>query len=118
MDLFAAGLEHNTTAGVDLAKNRKAFLQHSTSLDSLRPIEKRVVDEVQAEGNYSSSTVGGVHAVVTDSVQLFSLGYASRRIPSRRWKISSAIDNQMGRCIYPGADIIAFVERQIQMCVH
>ena len=117
MDLFAAGLEHNTTAGVDLAKNRKAFLQHSTSLDSLRPIEKRVVDEVQAEGNYSS-TVGGVHAVVTDSVRLFSLGYASRRIPSKRWKIPSAIDDPVEHCIYPGADIIASVERQIYMCVH
>ena len=83
----------------------------------MRPIKKRVVDEVQAVGNYSSA-VGGVHAVVIDSVQLFSLGSASAGIPSKRWKIPSAIDNPMEHCIYPGADMIALVERQIHMCVH
>jgi hypothetical protein len=47
--LFAAGLEHNATSGIDLAQSREAFLQYSTGLNSLRPIEKRVVDKVPVD---------------------------------------------------------------------
>ena len=119
IDLFLAGLEYNAAAGVDLIESRKAYLQYTgSSLDSLRPIEEKVVDVAQAEPGYPSSTVGGVHAVFADSVRLFSLGSASRGIPHKEWEIPSPIDDPIGRYIYPRANLIAFVERQTNTCVH
>ena len=116
--LFAAGLEYNAAAGVDLTESRKAFLQYTSSLDSLRPIEERVVGEVQADGFYRWSAAGGVHAVFTDSVRLLSLGSASRGIPYKEWKIPSPINDAVNHCIHPGANIIAFVEMNIRRYVH
>ena len=118
IDLFAAGLEHNATSGIDLAESREAFLQYSASLNSLRPIEERLVEEVQPDGRSSSRMVGGVYAVFTDSVRLFSLGSASRRIPYKEWEIPSPIDDAVDYDIYPGANLIAFVEWQSRTCVH
>ena len=119
IDLFLAGLEYNAAAGVDLIESRKAYLQYTgSSLGSLRPIEEKVVDVAQAEPGYPSSTVGGVHAVFADSVRLFSLGSASRGIPHKEWEIPSPIDDPIGRYIYPRANLIAFVERQTNTCVH
>ena len=117
LDLFAAGFEYNAAAGIDLAESQKAFLQHISSLDSLRPIEERVVGEVQMDGDYHSKTSGGVHAVFTDSVRLFSLGSASRGIPYKEWNIPSPIDHPMACCICSHANLIVFVKEQADPCV-
>ena len=119
IDLFAAGLEHNATSGIDLAESRKALLQYSSSLGSLRPIKQRTVHQIQSGMGYWARTTGGVHAVINGSVWLFSLGSASRGIPYKQWKIPSPIDNPIAYSIYPGANLIAFVERcQTHLCVH
>ena len=117
IDLFAAGLEYNAVAGIDLAESRKALLRYSSSLDSLSPIEKRMVTEIRMENGYLSNTAGGVHAVFIDSVRLRSLGSASRGIPSKEWKIPSPIDTPVYFYLYPGANLIAFVEWREYPCV-
>ena len=110
IDLFQVGLEYNATAGVDLNESRKALLQYNACLNSLRPIEKRVVDFLQPDKGYSLRTTGGVHAVVKDSVRLFIPGSPTRGIPYKEWEIPLPTANPIGYCFYPGADIIAFVE--------
>ena len=118
IELFAAGLEYNAAAGIDLVESRKAFLQYKSSLDSLRPIEERVVGGVQVGDDYWSKTAGGVHAVFADSVRLFSLGSASRVIPHKQWEIPSPTRDPMDYYIYPGANLIAFVDMRTSGCVH
>ena len=117
IDLFAAGLEYNAAAGIDLAESQKALLRYSSSLNSLRPIEKRMVTEIRAENQYRSNTAGGVHAVFIDSIRLRSLGSASRGIPSKEWKIPSPIDAPVHFYLYPGANLITFVEWRQHACV-
>ena len=110
VDLFKVGLEYNATAGVNLDESRKALLQYNTCLKSLSPIEKRVVDFLPPSEGYSFKTAGGVHAVVKNSVRLFSPGSALRRIPYKEWEIPLPAAHPRGYCFYPGADIIAFVD--------
>ena len=100
-------------AGVDLSESRKAFLQYSSSLDSLSPIEKRVVVGVQDGDDHWLKTAGGVYAVFTNSVRLFSLGSASRGIPYKEWEIPSPINGPMGYGICPSDNLIAFVGPRI-----
>ena len=118
IDLFATGLERNAKAGIGLSESRKALLQYSSSLASLRPIEEKVVDGVQTYEGYSLKTAGGVHAVLTDSVRLFTLGSASRGIPSKEWEIPCPINDPVYWCIYPCANLIAFVKGPPHRCVH
>ena len=113
IDLFKAGLQYNAAAGVDLSESRKALLQYNTCLESLHPIDERVVDLPQPDGDYFLRTAGGVHAVVKDSVRLFNPGSAPRRIPYEEWEIPLPIADPIGYCFYPGADIIAFVELRV-----
>ena len=110
IDLFKVGLEYNTAAGIDLNESRKALLQYNTCLKSLSPIEKRVVDFPPPSEGYSFKTAGGVHAVVKNSVRLFSPGSALRRIPYKEWEIPLPAAHPRGYCFYPGADIIAFAD--------
>ncbi|KAF9649099.1 hypothetical protein BDM02DRAFT_3114465 [Thelephora ganbajun] len=78
---LGAGLEYNAAAGISLADSKKSFLQYRSNLNSLRPIEKRTVDNLRSNHGSDSKAGGGVYAIVEDSIRLFSLGSASRRIP-------------------------------------
>ena len=118
IDLFAAGLEYNAAAGIDLVESRKAFLQYSSSVDLLHPIEEKVVGEVQSDGNRWSKTAGGVLAIFADSVRLFALGSASRGISYKEWKIQPPIDNAIGFHICPAANLIVFIGPQTSRCAH
>jgi hypothetical protein len=107
IDLFSAGLEYNATVGVDLADSRKALLQYRSSLDSLRPTDKRVVDDLPFS---HIEATGGVYAAVGDSVLLFTLGSTSRGIPYKEWEIPLPVDSFKEWGFYPGADVIFFIE--------
>ena len=88
IDLFAAGLEYNTIAKIDLDESRKALLRFKSGMDSLCPIEERAVDDPLWSYGCSIKTVGGIHAVIGGgSAQLFALGFASRGIPYKQWEI-------------------------------
>jgi hypothetical protein len=120
IELFAAGLEYNAAAGINLPESREAFRERASNLGLLFAIEETVVPlEVQLDFVNISKTAGGVHAVYTGSgpVRLFSLGSASRGIPCKQWQIPSPVENCVGHCIYPPADLIAFVELQGGRCV-
>lgn len=119
IELFAAGLEYNPAAGTSLADSRKAFLQYRSSIESLRPTEERMIDNLHL-GYIGYLRAGcGVYSVTLDSVRLFSPGSVLRGIPSREWEIPPPIPvtELVGYCFYPTADVIAFVERQGFTCV-
>ncbi|KAF9643426.1 hypothetical protein BDM02DRAFT_1471703 [Thelephora ganbajun] len=112
IELLGAGLEYNAAAGISLADSKKYFLQYRSNLSSLRPIEKRTVDNLRSNHDSYSRAGGGVYAIVEDSVQLFSLGSASRRIPYKEWEITLPTTNSISR-VYgfcPSADVITFIE--------
>jgi hypothetical protein len=118
IDLFVAGLEYNAAAGIDLAESQQALLQYRSSLNSLHPIEERVVGKVQLYGDRWLKTAGGVLAILADSVRLFSLGSASRGIPYKEWEIPPPVNNAIGFHICPAANLIAFIGQQASRCVH
>ena len=73
---------------------------------------------MQTYEGFSLKTAGGVHAVLTDSVRLFTLGSTSRGIPFKEWEIPCPINDPIDWKIYPCANLIAFVERPPHRCVH
>ena len=116
IDLFAAGFEYNAASGISLADSRKALLQYHSNLNTLRPTEERVLDDLQPDDDNYATVVGGVYAIVLrDSVRLFNLGSAWRGISRKEWEIPLPVDNLVGYGFYPAADVIAFVELS---CVH
>jgi len=119
IDLFAAGLEYNEAAGTGLAESQKAFHQYHSNLDSLRPIEEKVVDDIRIPDNdIDSKTSGGVYAIMEETVRLFTLGSASRGIPQTTWEIPLPDIEVIQYNFYPGADVIAFAEVRDVVCVH
>jgi len=62
--------------------------------------------------------VGGVIAVVDESVRLFTLGSPSRMIPYKEWEVPLPIPAPKDYGFYPGADVIAFFELQEEMYVY
>jgi hypothetical protein len=108
IDLFAAGLEYNAAAGIDLVDSRKAFLQYRSGFHSLRPIEERIVHLDQ----WFTRKSGGVYAVPSHDgpVQLFAPGSASRGIPHKEWEAPLASTFLEAYDVCPDADVIAFPE--------
>ena len=120
IDLFAAGLECNAEAGINLADSQKALLQYRSGLDSLRPIEVKAVSNLEPDDldeNYMRAA-GGVYAIVKDPVRLFTLGFVSRGIPQKEWEIPLPVANPAGYSFYPDANVITFVELQEASCVN
>jgi len=67
----------------------RAFHRYRSSLDSLRPIEERVVDNPLIPYNGCNSKVaGGVYVTIKESVRLFTMGSASRGIAPGVWEIT------------------------------
>ena len=121
LDIYAAGLEHNPAAGIDLAESRKAFSRYLVKLDTLSPNEERTVVDLRApDDTEDAKTAGGIYAIAKDQVRLFTLGSVSRGIPYKEWVIPHPIpiNTQENYGFYPGADIIAFVELPKLMCVY
>jgi len=119
IDLFATGLEYNVAAGAGLSESRRAFHQYCSSLGSLRPVEEKAVDDLRIPENYNDSkAAGGVYAIMKESIQLFTLGSASRGIPHKMWEIPLPCIEVEVYHFYPGADVIAFVEVREVLCVH
>ena len=120
IDLFAAGLEYNAAAGAGLAESQNAFHQYRSNWDSLRPIEKKAVDNIRIPDryDYGFKAAGGVYSIVKESVRLITLGSASRGIPHKVWEIPLPCTEVTGYNFYPGADVIAFVEVRNVVCVH
>jgi hypothetical protein len=107
IDLFSAGFEHNATAKIDLDDSQKALTQYKSGVDSLSPIEERVVDNLPPE-YLSTKAVGGIHAIInSDSASLFALGSASRGIPYKQWEIKLPTSGPQGCGFCPRADIFA-----------
>ena len=109
IDLFGAGLEYNAAAGVSLADSKKALLQYRSSLESLRPIEKRT-----AETEYGIKRISdGICAVAPPGkpIRLFTLGSASRGIPHKEWQTPLALTNPRDYDFCLDADVIVFPER-------
>ena len=44
IDLYAAGLEYNLATEFSLTDSRNAFAQYCSNLDSLCPIEKKIIE--------------------------------------------------------------------------
>lgn len=68
-----------------------------------------------------TKAVGGVFAIaVGGSVQLFTLGSASRRIPHKEWEIPvpAPLYCLEGYDFYPGSNVIAFVKLEKEVYVH
>lgn len=107
IDLFATGLEYNAAAGVSLADSKKSLLRYHSSLETLRPIEERVMN---LEPRFERAS-GGTYAIAfVSSVRVFTLGSASRGIPHKEWEITPPVTHIWGYCFYPGADVIAFLD--------
>lgn len=69
--------------------------------------------------NISVVTGGGVCAVLEDdSVRLFTLGSASRRIPDKEWEIPLPVTSPAKCALYPGADVIVFAYLQQLRSAH
>ena len=110
---------YNPATGIGLVENRRALQQYLSNLDLLCPVKEWEVENRQTRDDIHLRTAGGVIAtVVNESVQLFTLGSSSRRIPYKEWKIPHlvVIIENYGFC--PGADIIAFVELEEKMYVY
>ena len=120
IELFAAGLEYNTGAGISLADSRKALSQYRSNLDSLCLTEEREVENLRRDRLGSPKIAGGVCAIMKDdSVSLFSLGSASRGIPYGEWEVPLPPIEPRDYDFYPGIDVIAFVAGlQEPRCVH
>ena len=119
IELYAAGLEYNAAAGISLADSRDAFFRYRSNLESLRPVEKRTVENSWT--NDVEVISDGVYAILDDfedSLRLFTLGSASRGIPHREWEIPLPVIDPVNYCLYPGSDVIAFVEQRGEECVH
>lgn len=111
IDLFSTGLEYNAAAGVSLDDSRKALLRYCSSLDSLRPVEEKMMDRKWPEYVELEKPVGGVYPIVNgSSIRLFTMGSASRGIPHKEWEIPLPVVDLACYGFYPGADVIAFVE--------
>jgi hypothetical protein len=117
IELFAAGFEYNAATSVSIADSREALLKSTLGLESLRPTETRVVENLRT-GPTVTKTSGGVYAIMQDSVRMFTLGSALRGTPYKEWEIPLPIAGPVDFAFYPGADAIAFVERRNLMCVH
>jgi len=118
IDLYGAGFEHNPAAGIDLAESRKALRRHLSNLDPFSPVQEWVVDNPRISDDISNiKAAGGVIAMINESVRLFTLGSSSRKIPHKEWEIPLPTVAPENYGLYPGADIIAFVEVQSVMYV-
>lgn len=116
IDLFASGLEYNPGTNTSLADSRKALAQYRSNLDSLCPIEERMVEGLHERDANPARMAGGICAIVRDgSVRLFTPGPASRGIPHKEWKIPVI---PLDYCFYPCADVIAFLVLQELRFVH
>ena len=112
-DLFAAGFKYNATARIDLDDSRKALLRYKSSMNSLRPAEERMVDDIRPTYLSTMKTIGGIHAITErNSVRLFALGSASRGIPYKQWEIPLPFD-EYSYDFCPRADLFAVVEWQL-----
>ena len=116
MDLHSTGLEYNAVAGISLADSRKAPLQYRSSLDSPCPSAKWTAKNIKTTEVFYRSA-GDVYAILEESVRLFTLGSPSRGIPFKEWKIPLPVDDVDDYCLYPGADVIAFLIVQEYTCV-
>lgn len=120
IDLFAAGFEHNASAGISLADSRKALLKYESNPYSLVPAEERVVDGIEGWDGGGAQAACGVFAILgDDSVLLVSPGSASRGIQHQEWEIPRPTTYPPTEyCLDPGADVIAFVEPLDRVCVY
>ena len=109
-------MEYNAGAGINLVGGKEALNEYYSNLYSLCPVEDRGVPNTASsdfdERRIKVTTVGGVCAMVKDSVRLFTLGSASRGIPHKEWEIPLPVADPADYTHYPGADVIAFVELQ------
>jgi hypothetical protein len=111
IDLFSTGLEYNDGAGISLTDSREALLRYRSNPDPLCRIEDEYTDSVRA--------AGGVYATMKDGlVRLFTLSSPSRGIQHREWVIPLPVTGLRYYCLYPGADVIAFVKLQQSRRVH
>ena len=119
IDLFAAGFEHNTAAGISLADSRKALFRYESNPYSLAPVEERAVDGIEEWDGKGARAAGGVFTILgDDSVRLVSPGSASRGIQHEEWEIPRPTTRSPTEyCFDPGADVIAFVEPRDRVCV-
>ena len=117
IELYATGLEYNAAAGISLTDSQNALYRYRFNLQSLRPVEKRTVNVLRSGNVGDAKSVGGIHAVIKDSVRLFALGSASRGIPHREWEIPLPVTDPAAFCLHPGGDVIAFLEQGEIKCV-
>ncbi|KAF9793389.1 hypothetical protein BJ322DRAFT_1016908 [Thelephora terrestris] len=110
IELYAAGLEYNAAAEINLADSQNAHSRYCSSMDSLCPVGKMMVSMWRDNLDRTRSG-GGVHVIFQESVRLFALGSASRGIPHREWEIPLPVADPAGCCLCPDGDVIAFVER-------
>jgi len=106
-------------AGINPAETRTAFHQYLSNLDSSCPTEERTMEYPRTLTRASGSmVVGGVYALVEESVRLVTLGSTSRGIPYKEWTIPLPSAAARDCCFHPPADIIAFVELQEETYVY
>ena len=109
IDLFSAGFEYNAGTRVSLADSQQALLQYRSSMDSLHPIEERMVECLQTY-HTGFETTGGVHVILKNgSVWLFTLGSASRGILHKEWEFTRLAVDAGCYDIDPSADVIVFI---------
>ena len=113
MDLYATGLEYNPGSGISLTDSREALRRYRSNIDSLKPIEERTVESLWEGGMDLIKTAGGLCAIMKGgSVRLFTMSSAIRGTPYKEWEIPAPVVNPLDYCFYPGADVIAFVDRK------
>ena len=113
IDLFSAGFKYNAETRVSLADSQKALLQYRSSMDSLHPIEDKMVECLQTSHTDFTTSASGIHVIVkNDLVQLFTLGSALRGIPHKEWEIP-LLDADPGDYDFDSsADVITFIGLQ------
>ena len=117
IELYAAGLEYNATAGTSLTDSKGAFARYRSNLGSLCPVEKGAVEILKTRLADHAKSGGGVFMIVKDSVRVFTLDSPSRGIPHSEWEILLPVIDPADYCFYPGDNVIAFIKQQGAVCV-
>ena len=85
-------------------------------MKSSRPVQMQIQSNMRERHVKATKIAGGMYAIMKDSVRLFTPAPASQEM--KEWKIPLPVACPANYCFHPGADVIAFVERQEPRYVH
>ena len=97
-------------------RQQKSSFQYRSNMKSSRPVQIQIQSNMRERHVKATKIAGGMCAIMKDSVRLFTPAPASQEM--KEWKIPLPVACPANYCFHPGADVIAFVERQEPRYVH